>query len=154
MKACSKRSAISLLQLEDIRRGGEPTRANAEALKEGERRLESLREEIAAMSRTLAEIAPRNSLEAIETAIHDLTLKLEASRVNGGRDALLAPIEQLASELREAFAAFDPRAIVARLEIEIRCDRTQGRIVPDLRRHRPSSPSTSFATRRAKFAIS
>src|SRR5436305_13340730 len=40
--------------------------------------------------------------------------------MNGARDAVLAPIEQVASELREALAQFDPRVVVERLEGEIR----------------------------------
>jgi localization factor PodJL len=107
-------------RLEEMRRGGGSEDRHAEALQAGEHRIESLRQEIAAMSGTLAELAPRGSVEAIESAIRDLTLKVEASRMNGARDAVLAPIEELASDLRQALAAFDPRAIVERLENEIR----------------------------------
>ncbi|MEA2758638.1 MAG: localization factor PodJL, partial [Methylobacteriaceae bacterium] len=107
-------------QLEGMRGGVAHEDVHIEALQAGERRIESLREEIAAMSRTLSELAPRGSVEAIDLAIRELTLKVEASRMNGARDAVLAPIEQVACELREALAQFDPRAIVERLEGEIR----------------------------------
>jgi localization factor PodJL len=120
LEALQKEIAGLTSRLEDMRRGGLPEERHAEALQAGERRIDSLREEIAAMSRTLSELAPRASVEAIDLAIRELTLKVEASRMNGARDAVLAPIEQLASELREALAAFDPRAVVERLEGEIR----------------------------------
>jgi localization factor PodJL len=120
LESLQKEVAGLASRLEDMRRGGGTEDRHAEALQAGERRIDSLREEIAAMSRALSELAPRGSVEAIELAIRELTLKVEASRMNGARDAVLAPIEQLASDLREALAAFDPRAIVERLEGEIR----------------------------------
>jgi localization factor PodJL len=102
-----------------MRTGGGAEASHVEAMQASERRIDGLREEIAAMSRTLSELAPRGSVEAIELAIRELTLKVETSRMNGARDAVLAPIEQLASELREALAQFDPRLVVERLEGEI-----------------------------------
>jgi localization factor PodJL len=120
LEALQKEVAGLASRLEDMRGGGAHENRHAEALQAGERRIESLREEIAAMSRTLSELAPRGSVEAIDLAIRELTLKVEASRMNGARDAVLAPIEQLASDLREAVAQFDPRVIVERLEGEIR----------------------------------
>jgi localization factor PodJL len=120
LEALQKEVAGLASQLEDMRGGAAHEDGHVEALQAGERRIESLREEIAAMSRTLSELAPRGSVEAIELAIRELTLKVETSRMNGARDAVLAPIEQLTSELREVLAAVDPRAIVERLEGEIR----------------------------------
>src|SRR5947209_14335722 len=119
LESLQKEVAGLASRLEDMR-GGSADDRHAEVLQAGERRIESLRQEIAAMSRTLSELAPRGSVEAIESAIRELTLKVEASRMNGARDAVLAPIEELASDLRQALAAFDPRAIVERLENEIR----------------------------------
>jgi localization factor PodJL len=120
LAALQKEVAGLASRLEDMRGGGAHEDRHAEVLQAGERRIESLREEIAAMSRTLSELAPRGSVEAIDLAIRELTLKVEASRMNGARDAVLAPIEQLASDLREAVAQSDPRVIVERLEGEIR----------------------------------
>ncbi|GAC1327890.1 MAG: peptidoglycan-binding protein [Beijerinckiaceae bacterium] len=119
LEALQKDVAGLAHRLEEMRRGGSPDALHAEALKAGEHRIESLREEIAAMAGTLADLAPRGAVESVESAIRELTLKLEASRSNGARDAELAPIEQLARELREALAAFDPRVVVERLEGEI-----------------------------------
>src|SRR5947209_10845943 len=119
LESLQKEVAGLASRLEDMR-GGSADDRHAEVLQAGERRIESLRQEIAAMSRTLSELAPRGSVEAIESAIRELTLKVEASRMNGARDAVLAPIEQLASDLRQALAAFDPRAVVERLENEMR----------------------------------
>jgi localization factor PodJL len=119
LHALQKEVAGLASRLEDMRRGGAGEDRHAEAVQAGERRIDSLREEIAAMSRALSELAPRGSVDAIELAIRELTLKVEASRMNGARDAVLAPIEELASDLREALAQFDPRALVERLEGEI-----------------------------------
>ncbi len=105
-------------RLEDLRRGDNDR--NRDNICAGERRIESLREEIAAMSRSVAELAPRARIEAIESAIRDLTLKIESSRMNGARDALLQPIEDVAADLRQAIAALDPRGVVERLENEVR----------------------------------
>jgi localization factor PodJL len=127
---CRESTALENLQkevaglasrLEEMRRGGgSADERHAEALRAGERRIESLREEIAAMSQSLAELAPRGSVEAIELAIRELTSKIETSRMNGARDALLGPIEELASDLRQAVTQFDPRGSIERLENEIR----------------------------------
>ncbi|MEA2840829.1 MAG: localization factor PodJL [Methylobacteriaceae bacterium] len=120
LEGLQKEVASLASQLEHMRDGGGPDDPHTEALKAGERSIGSLREEIAAMSRAVSQLAPRGAVDAIDLAIRELTLKLEASRMNGARDAVLAPIEQLASDLREALAAFDPRVIVERLENEIR----------------------------------
>ncbi|MBV8851096.1 MAG: SEL1-like repeat protein [Methylobacteriaceae bacterium] len=120
LEALQKEVACLASHLEDMRRGGGMEGRPFEPLQAGEGHIDSLREEIAAMSRAVSGLAPRGSVEAIDLAIRELTLKVEASRMNGARDAVLEPIEQLASDLREALAHADPRALVARLEDEIR----------------------------------
>ena len=120
LEALQKEVAGLASRLEDMRRGGGADERQANALEAGERRIESLREEIAAMSARRFRTRAARVVQAIELAIRELTSKVETSRMNGARDAVLAPIEQLTSELREVLAAVDPRAIVERLEAEIR----------------------------------
>jgi localization factor PodJL len=81
--------------------------------------IEALRTELAAMSRSLADLAPRNAVVALEGAIRDLSQRVAASRESGARENLLAPVEGLVAGLREALRAHDPREAVAALQREI-----------------------------------
>jgi localization factor PodJL len=81
--------------------------------------IEALRAELAAMSRSLADLAPRNAVVALEGAIRDLSQRVAASRESGARENLLAPVEGLVAGLREALRAHDPREAVAALQREI-----------------------------------
>jgi localization factor PodJL len=81
--------------------------------------IEALRAELAAMSRNLADLAPRNAVVALEGAIRDLGQRVAACRENGARDNLLAPVEGLVAGLREALRAHDPRDAVEALQREI-----------------------------------
>jgi localization factor PodJL len=81
--------------------------------------IEGLRLELAAMSRSLADLAPRNAVVALEGAIRDLSQRVAASRDNGARESVLAPIEGLIGEFRESLRAHDPRAAVEALQREI-----------------------------------
>ena len=80
----------------------------------------ALRAEIAAMSRSLAELAPRNAVVALEGAIGDLVQRVEMMRQSGHGESLLAPLDAMAVELRMALKAHDPQAAAAGLEREIR----------------------------------
>jgi localization factor PodJL len=79
-----------------------------------------LRAEIAAMSRSLAYLAPRNAVVALEGAIGDLVQRVEMMRQNGHGESLLAPLDAMAAELRAALNARDPHPVAAGLEREIR----------------------------------
>ena len=57
--------------------------------------IDALRAELAAMSRSLADLAPRNAVVALEGAIRDLTQRVAVSRENGARENLLAPVDGL-----------------------------------------------------------
>jgi localization factor PodJL len=79
-----------------------------------------LRAEIAAMSRSLADLAPRNAVVALEGAIGDLMHRVEMIRQSGHGESLLAPLDAMAAELRRALNAYDPQPVAAGLEREIR----------------------------------
>ncbi len=78
--------------------------------------VKALRSELAAMSRSLADLAPRNAVVALEGAMRDLGERIAGLRDSGARDALAA----LIVEVRDALRAHDPQAAVAGLEREIR----------------------------------
>lgn len=81
--------------------------------------LTALREGIAAMNRSLAELAPRNAIVALEGAVRDLTERVALLRQAGERETLLAPLDAMAAELRSSLKSHDPQAVVAGLEREI-----------------------------------
>ena len=80
----------------------------------------ALRAEVAAMSRSLADLAPRNAVVALEGAIRDLGDRIATVRDTGVRETLLAPLETLLGQVRDALRAHDPQAAVVGLQREIR----------------------------------
>ncbi len=82
--------------------------------------VDAMRVEIAAMTRSLADLAPRNAVVALEGAIRDLTERVAMLRENGHGESLLAPLDAVAAELRASLKAHDPREVAAGLEREIR----------------------------------
>jgi localization factor PodJL len=82
--------------------------------------LDAMRAEIAAMRRSLADLAPRNAVVALEGAISDLIQRVERARNGGCGESLLAPLEAMAAELSAVVRTRDPQAPAAALEREIR----------------------------------
>jgi localization factor PodJL len=81
--------------------------------------LTAMREGIAAMNRSLAELAPRNAVLALEGAVRDLTERVALLRREGERESLLAPLDAMAAELRTCLKSRDPQPVVAGLEREV-----------------------------------
>ncbi|MGA2041879.1 MAG: hypothetical protein ABSG83_00750 [Roseiarcus sp.] len=114
--------AASALQVE-IRKLGQ--RLDDMRREQSERRetpaagVEALRDDLAAMSRSLADLAPRNAVLALEGAIRDLSQRVVASRESGARETLLRPVEELVDALRDSLRAHDPREAVQGLRREI-----------------------------------
>ncbi len=82
--------------------------------------VQGLRAELAAMSRSLADLAPRNAVVALEGAMRDLSERIAAMRESGAREGLVGPLEALIGQVRDALRAHDPQAAVQGLEREIR----------------------------------
>ena len=101
------------LKLDDMRR--ERADQSASAVDLG-----AMRAEIDAMRRSLADLAPRNAVVALEGAICDLIQRVETLRQSGHGESMLAPLEAMAAEFRAALKAHDPQAAAAGLEREIR----------------------------------
>jgi localization factor PodJL len=100
------------LKLDDIRRQRADPSASVD--------LGAMRAEIDTMSRSLADLAPRNAIVALEGAIRDLVHRVEMLRQSGHGESMLAPLEAMAAEFRAALRAHDPQPAVAALEREIR----------------------------------
>ena len=100
------------LKLDDMRRERADPSASVD--------LAAMRAEIDAMSRSLADLAPRNAVVALEGAVRDLVQRVEMLRQSGHGEALLAPLEAVAAEFRAVLRAHDPEAAAAGLGREIR----------------------------------
>ena len=100
------------LKLDDMRRERPDPSASVD--------LGAMRAEIETMSRSLADLAPRNAIVALEGAIRDLVQRVEMLRQSGHGESMLAPLEAMAAEFRAALRAHDPQPAVAALEREIR----------------------------------
>jgi localization factor PodJL len=83
------------------------------------RDLTMMREGIAAMNRSLAELAPRNAVVALEGAVRDLTERVALLRQEGERESLLAPLDAMAAELRASLKSRDLQQVMSGLEREI-----------------------------------
>jgi len=105
------------LKLDRMRRerAQETARAKASAVDLG-----AMRAEIDAMRRSIADLAPRNAIVALEGAIRDLVQRVEMLRQGGQAGPMLAPLEAMAAEFRAAVKAHDPQAAAAGLDREIR----------------------------------
>jgi localization factor PodJL len=82
--------------------------------------LDQLRNEIATMSAALSDVASRGSVATVESAIRGLSQKIEDSRNDGMKDAVLRPMEELVAELRQSLAEIDPRMTIRGLEGELK----------------------------------
>ncbi len=80
---------------------------------------DGLRAGFAAMSRSVADIAPRNATVAIEGAVDDLGQRLMAARRAGASDQLLAPVEAMIGQVLDTLRAHDPNIAAKGLEREI-----------------------------------
>ncbi|MBV1700704.1 MAG: SEL1-like repeat protein [Hyphomicrobiales bacterium] len=81
--------------------------------------LGQLREQIANMANSLGQLASRASVSTLEDSLRDLGQRIEASRGAGAQENLLAPVEQLAGELRTALRDLDPTRTLDVLHNEI-----------------------------------
>lgn len=98
---------------------GEMAARGAEAEPAGADEVRQIRGDLAAMSQTLADLAPRSSVDALERAVRDLAARVELSRMDGIGEASLAPLEKLARDLRSAVHDLDPRPSLDALGREI-----------------------------------
>jgi localization factor PodJL len=103
-------------QLETVRQGA-AQRADQQLV--GMRQIEGLRRDLEEMSGAIGDLAPRASVAAIETALHDLARRVETQRCRGVADDLLAPAERIAGELRAAIRDLDPSPIVRNLHADV-----------------------------------
>ena len=82
--------------------------------------LDALGEKLAAMGRTLDDLAPRSQVASLEDAVRALTARVERSREDGMREAVLAPIETLADDVRRAVAEAGASANVEGVSRQLR----------------------------------
>ncbi len=82
--------------------------------------LTRLRSEMGTMSAGLADLAPRDAVTSIESAIRNLTARIETSREEGMRETLLKPLTELADDLRHTLGSINPQPAIGSLEREIK----------------------------------
>lgn len=78
--------------------------------------VETLRREVAQISRGLTALAPRESIEHIETALGDLARRLSEARTSGLVDEFLAPVESLIGDLKRSLLGAAPTAALEAIE--------------------------------------
>ncbi len=93
--------------------------ADAEQREATAHQLETLRQELALLAESLRDLAPRAAVGALEDALRDLAERVETQRDRGVDEAALAPVEQLAGELRALLEDMDPTALVHHLRGDV-----------------------------------
>ncbi|MDP2356017.1 MAG: hypothetical protein Q8M31_08130 [Beijerinckiaceae bacterium] len=81
--------------------------------------VETLRREVAQISRGLTTLAPRDSIEHIESAIGDLSRRLSEARTSGLVEEFLAPVELLVGDLKRSVLGAAPTAALEAIEKRI-----------------------------------
>jgi localization factor PodJL len=87
-----------------------PAPANAEALRAG----------LASITRSVADLAPRNAAVALGGVVGDLNQRLDVARKAGASDSLIAPVETVLREILTALRTHDPHAAIEKLNRELR----------------------------------
>ncbi len=105
-------------KVDDIRRDALLARQARPAARDGE--LDALRADLGGIARTLGGLAPRGSIDALETSIATLAERVEASREHGIRESVLRPVEAAVGDLRHSLHRLDPRETIGGLEEELR----------------------------------
>jgi len=93
--------------------------SHGEAQRAASAQVDALRGEIAQLSETLGDLAPRASVAALESALRDLAHRIDAQRDRGVADAQLAPAERIAGELRAALGHLDPSPMMRSLREDV-----------------------------------
>ena len=104
---------------------GEIAARNAAAASADTDQIAHIRRELAGMSRSVADLAPRTSVAALETAVRDLSARVAESRIDGVGEAALAPVESLVRELMGVVRSTDPRGAIESLDRGIRAVATK-----------------------------
>ncbi|MCW6508244.1 hypothetical protein [Lichenifustis flavocetrariae] len=73
-----------------------------------DRSIDALRREVALLSESLSQLAPQQSVTSLETAVRELIGRVDLSKLDGVQASVLAPVERLSLEMREAIRAADP----------------------------------------------
>jgi len=81
---------------------------------------DALRAEIAAMKRSLADLAPRNANIALEGAMKDLGRRLDVSRRSAPNSETLQPIEDMLRQVLEALRRHNPQPQASSVERDLR----------------------------------
>ncbi len=96
-----------------------------------------VRAQIMAISHALHDLARAPQVNNIEAAIRDLTSKIESSRSEGTREALLAPIERLLTDVRLNLETFRDTGALDQINRRLETLQTQ---IDDGRRQGAGSP--------------
>ena len=105
-------------KVDDLRRDALLARQAPSAARDGE--LGALRADLGAIARTLGDLAPRGSIDALQTSIASLAKRVEMSRDHGIRESVLQPVEDAVGDLRHSLHRLESRETIGGLEEELR----------------------------------
>lgn len=109
-------------QLADLRRDGarRDGRVKSERGRVSHPDLDFLRHQLAEISRAVMQLGERSRTESLETALQDLSRKIDESRQNGVEAQALAPIERVLADIRQSIAVSAPDPVSRQIQEELR----------------------------------
>jgi len=114
--------AAEYLGLTDSDRADAPP-AGASAVHPGSTQgpeLNALRQQVAELSQTIAAFSPQAALGALEAAVQQLAVKIDASTDPRLRESLVAPVETIAADLRNMLRSADTRSVMEGLDRDVK----------------------------------
>jgi localization factor PodJL len=76
----------------------------------------ALRQQVAELTRTIAAFSPQAALGALEAAVQQLAVKIDASTDPRLRESLVAPVETIAADLRNMLRSADTQSVMEGLD--------------------------------------
>ena len=114
-----------LIERDERRQSTSAERARLAAAADPGPEISMLRRQIEDLSRGFAQLASRENLTSLETAVRDLSQRVEASRQGGIGDSVLRPVEELAADIRHSLANLPTASVFQFIEAEIRSLRSR-----------------------------
>ena len=114
-----------LIERDERRQASSAERARTAAAADPGPEISMLRRQIEDLSRGFAQLASRENLTSLESAVRDLSQRVEASRQGGIGDSVLRPVEELAADIRRSLSNLPAASVFQFIESEIRSLRTR-----------------------------
>jgi localization factor PodJL len=99
---------------------GRPIAMKSEASESAAAEIASLRRQISELTQAIGDFSPNVAIQALDQAVRQLTDKIDTATDPRLRDALIAPVTTIASDVREMLRSADARTLFDHLDREVK----------------------------------